>query len=91
MGSSDWRSRGGQRGWSISSPLPLSFRASSAAAVPTQEHSEKRSDNVHGPMVRSVKCLIWCCVLGLVWGLAEMDGQTGGREERKNNAGGEVG
>ena len=38
-------------------------------------------------MVRTVKCLILCSSLALVWGLAEMGGLTGGREKRKNNMG----
>jgi len=54
------------------------------------DNFEKWSDNIHNLMARTVKCLILWSILGLVWGLAEMDRETGGMERRKNNGGGEV-
>lgn len=55
------------------------------------DNFEKWSDNIHNLMARTVKRLILCSILGLVWGLAEMDRETGGRERRKSDGEGEMG
>lgn len=43
---------------------------------------ESWSDNIQDMMVRTVKCLIFCSMLGLIWGLAEMDRQEEGKGDR---------
>lgn len=49
------------------------------------DNFEKWSDNIHNLMAQTVKCLILFSILRLVWGLAEIERETGGRERRKND------
>lgn len=66
----------------------LHVRTCDEGSVPVMSHNfEKWSDNMHNVIVRTLKCLIVCRIVGLMWGRAETDRKAAGRERRKHDGG----